>query len=153
MSKGTSLQNSLAAVSDPLLRQSLTCLLGHLHPKWGDREPIDVFNRLLAKNLQPPGANKTTHTNVRLDQISSRRERWPTAKLAELRRGHTDPTGVDVECPIVLAEYAGELRVLDGNHRINRWVITGDTGLHDVNIHTVIGEARLVDHPPHEIRT
>jgi hypothetical protein len=119
--------------------------MDHFHPEWGDREPMDVFNRLLAKNLKPAGANKTTHANIRVEQISSRRERWSTAQLGMLHRGHSDPTGVDISCPIVLAEYCGEQRVLDGNHRINRWLRARDERLHDVNIHAINGSAQFVD--------
>jgi hypothetical protein len=142
------LQTALANVADPILRQSLYCLLDHFHPEWGDLKPLDVFNRLLAKNLRPAGASKTMHTDIRIEQISSRREQWTTAALAGLRCGHSDPTGVDIPCPIVLAEYDGEQRVLDGNHRINRWKSTGDKRIHDVNIHTIAGIAGLVDLPP-----
>jgi hypothetical protein len=137
--RSTALQAALAKVADTILRQSLHCLLDHFHPEWGDRQPLDVFNRLLAKNLGPAGANKTTHTDIRMEQISSRREQWTTAALGALRCGHSDPRGVDIACPIVLAEYEGEQRVLDGNHRINCWKITGDTRIHDVNIHTITG--------------
>lgn len=142
------LQASLANVADPILRQSLFCLLDHLHPQWGDREPIDVFNRLLAKHLGHAGMSKTTHTDFRVEQISSRREQWGTAELGKLRRGHGDHRGIDVACPIVLAEYAGEMRVLDGNHRINRWVRTNDSRLHEVHIHSIGGIAGLIELPP-----
>ena len=142
------LHAALAKVTDPVLHQSLYCLLDHFHPEWGDREPLDVFNRLLAKNLGPTGAKKTTHTTFRVEQIASRREQWTTAALGALRCGHSDPRGVDIACPIVLAEYEGERRVLDGNHRINRWKITSDARIHDVNIHTVTGVASFVDLPP-----
>ena len=148
--RDAALQLSLANVADTILRQSLCCLLSHYHPQWGDREPIDVFNRLLAKNLGRAGLSKTIHTDFRAEQISSRREQWSTADLGKLRRGHTDTRGIDVAWPIVLAEYAGEVRVLDGNHRINRWVITNDLRTHDVNIHTIVGTASFVDLPPNE---
>jgi hypothetical protein len=147
--RSATLRASLANIADPILRQSLFCLLSHLHPEWGDREPIDVFNRLLAKNLGYGGMGKTTHTDLRVEQISSRSERWSTAKLGLLHRGHGDPTGIDVACPIILAEYAGKMRVLDGNHRINRWVNANDAKLHEVNIHTIEGTAGLIELPPH----
>ena len=139
-----SLLASLTEVSDPILRESLQCLLDHFHPDWGDRGPLDVLNRLLAKNLKPPGACKNTHTSFRLDQISARRDEWATRSLAKLRRGHDDPSGIDVPCPIILVEYDGETRVIDGNHRINRWHNTGDTRNHAVNILKITGAAIFV---------
>ena len=142
------LHDALAKVADPILRESLCCLLSHFHPEWGDREPLDVFNRLLAKNLGRAGPQKTGHTDVRAEQIASRREQWTTADLGMLRRGHGDPSGVDVACPIVLAEYEDETRVLDGNHRINRWVNENDSRMHDVIIHTIAKAVGFVDLPP-----
>lgn len=88
--RSAALRVAMAKVADPILRETLYCLLDHLHPEWGDREPLDVFNRLLAKNLAPVGAKKTTHTGFSLEQISSRREQWTTGALAALRRGHGD---------------------------------------------------------------
>ena len=142
------LHDALAKVADPILRESLGCLLSHFHPEWGDREPLDVFNRLLAKNLGRAGPRKAGHTDVRAEQIASQREQWTTADLGKLRRGHSDPAGVDVACPIILAEYAGETRVLDGNHRINRWVNENDSRMHDVIIHTVANAVGFVDLSP-----
>jgi hypothetical protein len=143
--RAASLHDSLANVADPILRESLCCLLTHFHPKWGDREPLDVLNRLLAKNLGRAGPYKTGHTTARLEQISSRREHWTTADLGRLRRGHSDLGGVDIACPIVLLEYAGETRVLDGNHRINRWVRANDSRTHAVNIHTIAESVDVVN--------
>ena len=128
---------ALAVVGDPILRKTLQCLSPHCHSEWGDGSPLDVFNRLLAKNISPQGLTKWTHADVRESQILSRHERWTTQQLAVLQRGHTDPTGQDFTCPIVLAELDGVTRVLDGNHRINRWVLNGDTRMHDVHIHAV----------------
>src|SRR5947208_10761540 len=119
-----------------ILDQTLNCLHSHLHAKWGDRTPLDVFNRLLAKNLKPAGWTKNTHADLKREQIASRKERWTTAALGSLTRGHNSENGIDVPWPIILAEYDGT-RVLDGNHRINRWVASSDVRDHDVHIHTV----------------
>jgi hypothetical protein len=35
------------------------------------------------------------------------------------------------------------MRVLDGNHRINRWVEWSDARDHDVHIHTVVGPVQF----------
>ena len=99
--------------------------------------PLDVFNRLVAKNLGHAGVHKIGHANVREEQIVSRREQWTTDRLYELVRGHADPQGVDIACPIILVEHADRTIALDGNHRINRWVRLGDKRVHDVIIHTI----------------
>lgn len=70
-------------------------------------------------------------------EIRSRRERWSTSDLGRLTRGHASTDGDDFACPIILVEYDGKTRVLDGNHRMNRWVANNDERLHDVNIHVV----------------
>jgi hypothetical protein len=136
---------ALDSVADPILRVSLSCLLDHYHPEWGDRAPIDVFTRLLAKNIRPAGWSSVTHIDLRLEQISSRREQWSTAALAALPRGHSDASGIDIACPIVIAEYHGQQRLLDGNHRVNRWERMSDERLHDVNIHSIAGTVRFLD--------
>lgn len=129
-----------------ILDQSLECLRPHLHAKWGDRCLLDVFNRLLAKNIRPPGWTKNTHADLQHQQITSRKEQWATAALGKLTRGHNSQSGDDFGCPIILAEYQGA-RVLDGNHRINRWVASSDTRTHDVHIHTVAGPVRFIELP------
>jgi hypothetical protein len=134
-------------MSDSLLDQSLNCLR-HLHPEWGDRTLLDVFNRLLAKNVTPPGWTKNTHFTFQPSQIRSRRETWTTDQLGKLDRGHSDASGDDFDCPIVIVEYQGKQRVLDGNHRINRWVASGDARLHNVNIHTIDAIGQVVNLPP-----
>lgn len=142
------IHSSLAKVTDPLLRESLCCLLTHFHPEWGDRWPFDVLNRLVAKNLGRAGPNKTGHSDLRVEQITSRKEQWTTSNLGKLTRGHTDPRGVDIACPIILAECAGRTIVLDGNHRINRWVDSNDERLHDVIIHRIDEPFGFVEHTP-----
>ncbi len=122
---------------DEILDQTLHCLRMHFHPEWGDREPIDVLNRLLAKNVKPEGWTAFTHLKLRPHQITSRREKWTTDELAKLERGHGDPSGKDFDCPIIVVQYGSKRRLLDGNHRINRWLLARDTSLHDVNIHIV----------------
>ena len=134
--------------SDPILAESLDCLAPHLHREWGDRSPEDVFFRLVAKNKRPPGWTATTHLSPTSVSISSRRESWLTAKLATLRRGHANTEGKDFSCPIILVEFQDAVLVLDGNHRINRWVVTGDNSLHAVNIHTLSGKPTYIELPP-----
>ncbi len=136
-------------VSDQIFAQSLKCLLAHCHPEWGDRYPLDVFNRLLAKNTRPSECTRNTHLNIQKHQVKSRRGQWTTDDLGKLTRGHPSTGGFDVDCPIIVAEYEGQQWLLDGNHRVNRWVAAGDTRMHDVNIHTVAGIGQFIELPPH----
>lgn len=133
---------------DQIFDQSLQCLRDHCHHEWGDRYPLDVFNRLLAKNIRPPDWTKNTHLNIQRNQVESRQEQWTTEALAKLPRGHTSSAGVDVDCPIVIAVYEGVQRLLDGNHRINRWVEQGDLRPHEVNIHTIAGAGQFIERLP-----
>ena len=137
----------MKTVDDPILDESLTCIADHRHAEWGDRNRLDVFNRLLAKNIRPTKWTANTHLDIQPHQIRSRQEQWTTNELRTLRRRHSDSTGVDFDCPIVVVEYGGEKRLLDGNHRINRWIELDDTRLHVVNIHTVIVEGTFVELP------
>lgn len=135
---------------DPILEMTLQCLLPHLHPEWGDRAPIDVLNRLLAKNERPAGWTKNSHMDITPNRIHSRRERWGLTDFARLTRGHPGVAHAltRLDGPIVIVEYHGAMRLLDGNHRINTWVANGDAELHTVHIHTVEGTGRLVELPP-----
>jgi hypothetical protein len=137
----------MPVINDALFDESLRCLLAHLHPEWGDRHPLDVFNRLLAKNIRPGAGTRNTHLSIERDQVSSRREQWTTEELGKVARGHKSTAGQDFGCPIIIAEYEGVQRVLDGNHRINRWVAAGDTRVHNVNIHTIAGVGEFIEFP------
>ena len=137
----------MPVINDALFDESLRCLQAHLHPEWGDRHPLDVFNRLLAKNVRPSTGTRNTHLDIKRDQVSSRREQWITEDLRKLARGHKSAAGQDFGCPIIIAEYEGVQRVLDGNHRINRWVTAGDPRVHDVNIHTITGFGKFIELP------
>jgi hypothetical protein len=118
-----------------------------LHREWGDREPMDVFNRLMAKQVGLVGRTANTHTNFSPLEIRSRKEQWGTEALGQLTRGHGGIAGprTRLDGPIVLVEYEGRVLVLDGNHRINTWVQKNDPGLHSVNIHTIGGPAYFVE--------
>ena len=122
---------------DPVLSESLHCLQAHLHPEWGDRTALDVVNRLLAKHVRPSDWTANTHLDIREEHISSRVEEWSVANLANITRAHGGLSRVESREPIILAEYSGAVRLLDGNHRINSWVAARDTRLHKVHIHTV----------------
>jgi hypothetical protein len=99
------------------------------------------------QNIRPSGWTTNTHFDISADQIGSRREQWTSETLGKLVRGHNSTAGQDFGCPIIIAEYGGVQRVLDGNHRINRWVGAGDSRVHDVNIHTVSETGAFIELP------
>lgn len=133
--------------NDAILDESFTCLKNHQHPEWGDRHPLDVFNRLLAKSIRLSAWTRNTHIDIKRNQVSCRREHWTTEELGKLDRWHTDTAGQDFGCPIIIAEYEGVKRVLDGHHRINRWITDKDTRVHAVNIHTIAGVGGFIELP------
>jgi hypothetical protein len=145
-------RGALSNVSnDAILDQTLECLRWHHHREWGDREPLDVLNRLLAKNINPDGCTPKTHLNIQRHQIKSRKANWSLDELAKLDRGHADISGTDFECPIIVVEYQSKQRLLDGNHRINRWLQFRNTKLHEVNIHTVEGVGQFIELSPAQV--
>ena len=135
--------------SDPILDHTLACLQAHFHPEWGDRNPFDVFSRLIAKNVKPSGWTSNTHMNLLPDQIRSRQEEWGIAKLQQLKRGHSGVASAftKLDGPIIVVEYGGVSRLLDGNHRINTWVANRDCELHSVHIHTIDGTSDFIELP------
>ena len=74
---------------------------------------------------------------IELHQIQSHREKRSTEELAEFQRTHTRDSPKRQGCPIIIAVFQGEERLLDGTTRINLWVKEGNTELHDVNVHII----------------
>ena len=136
-------------MSDPIPDETFACLAAHLHPEWGDRTPLDVFNRLLAKNLQPPGLTPCTHLDIRCHQIRSSKVWRTTDELARLaEQGHRGAHGRGASQPVVIALYDNQERLLDGNHRINWWQSLDDHELHEVNLHEVLIAGQFLDQVP-----
>ncbi len=110
---------------------------------------MDVFNRLIAKQVRPAGWTPNTHMNIYPHQVRSRREQWGMDRLGQLRRGHQGVAGpgTRLDGPIVIVEYEGATRLLDGNHRINTWAAMGDAALHAVHIHAIDGTGQFVELP------
>ena len=109
----------------------------YYHPEWGDRSLMDVLNHLLSKNVRQPRWKQTDHMGIRMTQIRSFREQRGTAELAQYPRTHNRDEPINETCPIIVAVYAGQERLLDGTTRINYWVKTCNTELHDVNLHVI----------------
>jgi hypothetical protein len=124
-------------MDDEILDESLRWLWAHTLTKWGDRNPWDAFNRLLAKSISAPGWKDGDHMDIQPHQIRSHREKRSTDELAKFPRPHCRDNPLREDCPIIVAVYEGEERLLDGHTRINYWVKQRNTEDHDVNIHVI----------------
>jgi len=127
-------------MDDEILHETLQWLRAHTLTKWGDQNPWDAFNRLLAKNIKAPGWKNGDHMDIQPHQIRSHREKRSTDELTRFLRGHDRVNPQRTDCPIIVAVYEGEERLLDGNNRINYWVKQGNTEDHDVNVHVIESE-------------
>ena len=124
-------------MADEILDETLRWLRAHTLTKWGDRNPWDAFNRLLAKSIKTPGWKDGDHMDVQPHQIRSHREKRSAHELARFHRTHDRDEPLREDCPIIIAVYEGEERLLDGTTRINLWVKRKSTELHDVNVHAI----------------
>ncbi len=98
---------------------------------------MDVFNRLLAKNIRADGWKEADHMDIEPHQIRSHRETRSTGELALLPRSHTGCEPLLKDVPIIIAVYEGKERLLDGTARINLWVREKNTEPHDVYVHVI----------------
>lgn len=133
------------AGQDDVLHQTLRALHAHLHPEWGDRTGLDVFGRLLAKHVKPADWTANTHLDVREVHIASCAEEWSIDALAQIPRAHGGLLWFESLEPIIIADFEGQLRLLDGNHRINTWAARRQAGSYLVHIHVVSGDVRFVE--------
>ena len=122
---------------DRIFYETLMALSWHYHPEWGDRAEFDVLTRLLAKNIKRDGWTKYDHVPVKVEQVQSRREFRTTKQLSQLSIAHTRDKPQHLGGPIIVFDYEGEERLLDGNTRINYWLQTEDTDPHLVHVHWV----------------
>jgi len=101
---------------------------------------MDVFNRLLAKNIRAQGWKETDHLDIKPHQIRSHREKRSTDELARFHRPHglDDPKCEDF--PLIIAVHNGKERLLDGHTRINYWVKQRNIEDHHVNVHVIKSE-------------
>ncbi len=120
-----------------VLEDTLYWLKFHVWRELGDRTPLDVFKRLLAKKIKAPDWKDTDHYPVARHQIRSYREKRTTEEIARLSRGHDKLQPMTRGGPIIIAVLDDQERLLDGNTRINLWISQGNTDQHDVNVHIV----------------
>lgn len=129
---------------DAILEQTLY-LLGRDHGNTGKKDGLFEFNRLLTKSILGRAPLLEELLNFSKDEIVSFQYQWPTARLAEIKSNQemshdrfVPRTECGINSPVIIAEYRGVLRLLDGSNRINMWVLHGDITLHDVNLHQIL---------------
>jgi hypothetical protein len=96
-----------------------------LKPK-ATESPQECLNRLVRERISDKKliVDETTAT--------IREEIWPTSELKRLKRKHDRMNDKDDRRPIVVVRYNSELLLVDGNHRVNRWLSNSPIPEHDV---------------------
>lgn len=140
----------MQSTGDEIFDATLACFdPWHQWGKWGDRDPLDAFCRLLGKNVIQRPWLTNLHLMVRPAQIRSERVMRTTLDLASsFAPGHNRDEPLHLDSPLIVAVYAGRERLLDGSTRINYWLRTGDHGPHPVHVHHIEGPGELVLLPP-----
>ena len=136
----------MESTGDKILDATLACFTPwHQHPKWGDRNALDVFCRLLAKNVVGRPWITNLHLTIQVSQVRSEIVRRDTLELATaFVPGHERANPGNVDAPLIVAVYMGRERLLDGNTRINHWVSNGENGSYIVHVHHIEGRGELV---------
>jgi hypothetical protein len=106
-----------------------------LNPKKSDVSPNACLNRLTNERLNGTTIALTPDTAV------VREELWPTNHLTRLDRKHRKMHDFDDERPIVVVEYGARLILVDGNHRVTRWLASGHNSERRLLIIRLRGEA------------
>lgn len=89
---------------------------GTLNPKRSDASPNVCLNRLANERLS--GAKIALNP----DTAVVREERWLASDLTRLDRKHGRTHDFEDDRPIVVLEHEGRLILVDGNHRVTRWL-------------------------------
>jgi len=91
-----------------------------LMPKECDASPNACLNRLTNERLR--GLSKVS---INLNTANIREELWPTGKLKTLDIKHKRMHDFEGVRPIVVVEIYNKLLLVDGSHRVNRWLSMG----------------------------
>lgn len=100
---------------------------GTLKPKATDPSPKACLNRLVRERISgraPPEVNEITAT--------IRRESWTLEQLQALERKHERVNDKDDNRPLVVVKYGDRKLLIDGNHRLNRWLAARSGGHREV---------------------
>ena len=109
---------------------------GTLNPKKSDVSTNACLNRLTNERL----AGNVISLNP--DTAMVRDERWLTEHLVRLDRKHERMHDFDDERPLVAVEHLGRLILVDGNHRVTRWLASGQAKERQVLIISLRGHVR-----------
>lgn len=137
----------MESTADFILDATLMCLDPyHKKPRYGDRNGMDVFCRLLAKNILGIEGLSDLHLMIVPSQIRSERIEYSTSDLLnKFRTAHPRKDPKCTTAPLIVAVYEGRERLLDGNTRLNYWRQRGDNNMHVVHVHRIEGTGELVN--------
>lgn len=107
-------------------KQLWDLVYGTLYPKPNDATPNACLNRLTNERLKTFRVNLNESTAFVLD------EQWLTDDLVTLDRKHERFHDFDDERPIVVVDVHGRKLLVDGNHRVTRWLMQAVSRLHRV---------------------
>ncbi len=105
-------------------------VLATLKPK-ADETATECLNRLVRERIDEK-ALRVDETTAGITEVS-----WPTARLNELDRKHDRTNDKDDRRPIVVVQHRNRKLLIDGNHRVNRWLRESPTPEHDVLLITL----------------
>ena len=93
-----------------------------LNPKVSDASPNACLNRLVNERLA-----KGSSVEIKEGTWIIREENWPTSQLGILDRKHRQTNECDDLRPIIVVEVDGRNLLIDGNHRVSRWLSESST--------------------------
>jgi hypothetical protein len=114
--------------NDPQQDALWSVIYATLRPKSTDASPNGCLNRLANERLTPPRIVLNPATAV------VREESWDTEKLRLLDPKHRHAHDFEDNRPIVVVELGQRWILVDGNHRVARWLSIGSSA----NTHSVL---------------
>lgn len=97
-----------------------------LKPKDIDATPNACLNRLTNERPGVPRMRLNENTAI------VRQERWSTEQLRTLDTKHQKVHEFDDDRPIIVVDLDKKRLLVDGNHRVARWVMKGESKLFEV---------------------
>ncbi len=104
-------------------------------PKHSDNSPNACLNRLTNERLS--GCSQ-----IQLNEKTAvvREELWPTAQLNILERKHQRVHNFNDDRPVIVVEYGNRKILVDGNHRVTRWITGAYQSQHRVLLISLLNE-------------